>query len=198
MLKITQEFVGVLWIDLSECENDAEAQIQVLQQIGQHLELKTTAVDDNVMIRSCVEEEIMRRKYLILLDGNWRLDLCKVGFEKTSFSGVVVLITAEESSQENEQPNLAMDLEIWTQDHVLSWELFLWNILSEPIPSSNEIQHIAVQMVGECRGHLLAIALVARSLKDVEDIKLWESTLAKLRTNNCSYDISIFDGMSYD
>ena len=63
------------------------------------------------------------------------------------------------------------DLAIWREDHFLSWNLFCRNV-SEVVHSSS-IQPLAVDVLRQCSGHLLAIVLIGRALKDVKDVFIW-------------------------
>ncbi|KAK6283208.1 hypothetical protein POUND7_017033 [Theobroma cacao] len=74
---------------------------------------------------------------------------------------------------------IAADMEIRMEDHLLSWKLF-FRIVGEGFLSPS-IQQIAACMVKECRGNLLAIILMARSLKKVtDDVQLWELAAQRL------------------
>ncbi|XVE94218.1 hypothetical protein REPUB_Repub01dG0262800 [Reevesia pubescens] len=71
------------------------------------------------------------------------------------------------------------DMEIRMKDHLLSWELFCRTAGVGLLSPS--IQQIAACIVKECRGNLLAIILMARSLKKVTDVvNLWELAVQRL------------------
>ncbi|KAF5951436.1 hypothetical protein HYC85_009380 [Camellia sinensis] len=67
-----------------------------------------------------------------------------------------------------------VDLEITMDDHLLPWNLFCQNVGSSLVLSSSAIQQMAIPLVKECHGHLLAIFLLARALKGVTNIGVWE------------------------
>ncbi|EOX96984.1 Uncharacterized protein TCM_006103 [Theobroma cacao] len=74
---------------------------------------------------------------------------------------------------------MAADMEIRMEDHLLSWKLFC-RIVGEGLLSPS-IQQIAASLVKECRGNLLAVILMARSLKKViDDVNLWELAFKRL------------------
>ncbi|KAI8027382.1 Disease resistance protein [Camellia lanceoleosa] len=78
-----------------------------------------------------------------------------------------------------------VDLEIRMDDHMLPWNLFCRNVGSSSLVlSSSAIQQMAIQLVNECHGHLLAIVLLARALKDVTDIGVWELALHQLTSQS--------------
>ena len=70
--------------------------------------------------------------------------------------------------------NLSMpvDLEIRREYHLLSWNLFCRNV-GKLVVHSSSIQPLAVHLLRQCCGHLLAIVLIARALKDVKDVSIW-------------------------
>ncbi|KAI8026809.1 Disease resistance protein [Camellia lanceoleosa] len=77
-----------------------------------------------------------------------------------------------------------VDLEIRMDDHLLPWNLFCRNVGSSLVLSSSAIQQMAIQLVKECHGHLLAIVLLARALKGVTDIGVWELVLHQLTSQS--------------
>ncbi|RVW64184.1 hypothetical protein CK203_046313 [Vitis vinifera] len=62
------------------------------------------------------------------------------------------------------------DLEIRRNHHLLSWKLFCEN--AGEVMSS--IQQLAVHLLRQCSGHLLATVLTARALKDVKNVRIWQ------------------------
>ena len=68
---------------------------------------------------------------------------------------------------------LAVDLEIRMKGHLLSRELFSGNA-GTVVHSSSSIWRLAIQVLKQCYGHLLATVLIARALKEVKDICIWE------------------------
>ncbi|TKY60122.1 Disease resistance protein [Spatholobus suberectus] len=149
--------------------------------------------DDDMLHTQHIEEEMGSNRHLVIVvdaDSNKKLDLQKVRFP----TGIVVLITTEPSTQAEKDDDFritcGMDLNISTQDHLLSWEVFcsyvrLGTLLAH---SSMDIERIAAQIVKKCHGHLLAIVLLAKNLKNVEDVKQWELALDKLSIPNPFYD----------
>ncbi|THG18602.1 hypothetical protein TEA_021402 [Camellia sinensis var. sinensis] len=94
--------------------------------------------------------------------------------------GFIVLTTQSQNVYEI----MDVDLEIRMDDHLLPWNLFCRNMGSLHVLSSSAIQQIAIRLVKECHGHLLAIVLLARALKDVTDIGVWELTLHQLTSQS--------------
>ncbi|XP_059596938.1 uncharacterized protein LOC132254741 [Vitis vinifera] len=62
----------------------------------------------------------------------------------------------------------AVGVEIMMENHLLSWELFCVNV-GEVVHSSG-IQRLAINVVEKCCGHLLLVVIMARALKDMNDV----------------------------
>ncbi|KAK7359135.1 hypothetical protein VNO77_01082 [Canavalia gladiata] len=185
MFGTDKDFHRAMWIDASKYESDAEIQIQ--EEINTMMAGVLTEEDKVLHVK---EEMGSNRILVILIDGNndKKLNPQKVHFP----TGIVVFITTE-SSEEEEKGNeftitCTADLNIRTQDHLLPWQVLCYFAGSSMVHLSSTIQRIAVQIVEECHGHLLAIVLVAESLKNVEDVKQWKLALSKVKNMNHSYD----------
>ena len=68
--------------------------------------------------------------------------------------------------------SVPVDLEIRREDHLLSWNLFCRNV-GKLVVHSSSIQPLAMHLLRQCCGHFLATVLIARALKDVEDVSIW-------------------------
>ncbi|XP_054789500.1 uncharacterized protein LOC129295045 [Prosopis cineraria] len=140
------------------------------------------------------------RKFMLLVDGDGdeRVDFQKVDIPSDIrySKDAVVIITTGSSTLQNDKLAYKMDAIIRIEDHVLPWEVFCKNVGKELVYSSSAIQRVAVQIVEECGGHLLAIVFAAKSLKHVEDVQIWEQTLQKLRYRSPSYKLIAFKHVS--
>lgn len=67
-----------------------------------------------------------------------------------------------------------------TDGHLLPWVLFSTNVDLPTEGKYSSIQEMATRLVKECHGHLLAIILLARTLKAVADVSEWELALNEL------------------
>ncbi|KAF7842812.1 disease resistance protein RPS2-like [Senna tora] len=192
MPHFSEIFHGLLCVDASVYR----CQVHVLQQIAQQLQLPM--MEDNDCLLTWIKEKMSRNRYLVvLMDGvEEPLEIQNLGFAKKEFAGVVVLISTESRKQANQE--LAMDLKIGIKNHLLPWEVFCHTVGKYWLQcSSKAIQKIAVSIVVECGSHLFALALVAKLLKNVEEVAVWESVLDRLRRlHHPSYDISWFHGCS--
>eukprot|EP00256_Glycine_max_P069675 XP_025984270.1 uncharacterized protein LOC102661979 isoform X3 [Glycine max] len=195
MFGIDKDFLRALWINASTYETDAEFRVQ--EEINTMMEVDDMwpMEVDNMLGTLFIEEKMGSNGQLVIVvdaDSNKKLDLQKLRFP----TGIVVLITTEPSTQAEKDGDFriacTMDLNIWTQDHLLPWKVFCSYvgscISSSMVSSSMAIQKIAVEIVKECHGHLLAIVLLSKYLMYVQDFKQWELALDKLSSLNPSYD----------
>ncbi|KAL6328843.1 hypothetical protein AAG906_003860 [Vitis piasezkii] len=102
------------------------------------------------------------------------IDLYEVGrkwWNSKNIQKIVCSTSCSTRSQEVHQ-RMALDRQIRLEDHLLSWELFCLNV--GKIVHSSGFLHRAIDVVQKCSGHLLAVALMARALKMVFDVSIWE------------------------
>ncbi|PWA36861.1 hypothetical protein CTI12_AA595830 [Artemisia annua] len=83
-----------------------------------------------------------------------------------------------------------VELEIRVQDHRLPWNIFFKNVDIATMGEDSGIKQLAVSMVEKCDGHLLAIILLARALRGVVEIGVWELALQELVSSSQSGVIS--------
>ncbi|KAJ7946539.1 Disease resistance protein [Quillaja saponaria] len=175
--KVAGTFIEKLYVDVLDFPGNADVQ----QEIARLMQLQ---FGDSSLLKSYIGEELSSKRYMVILhDAHGKLDLYEVGIPETNFAGVLIYVTGAPSSHCDIR--LKMDLEIRTEDHLLSWELFCRYAGIELVHSSSDILNSAMGIVEECRGHLLAILLMASSLKNVKEVKLWALALDKLRSHNC-------------
>ncbi|RVW42077.1 hypothetical protein CK203_093331 [Vitis vinifera] len=88
-------------------------------------------------------------------------------------------------------------LGIRLEDHLLSWELFRWNV-GEVLHSSS-IQCFVIHLLKQCCGHLLATILMARGLKGVNDVRIWEyaSHILGLQPISQTEDRILFNALTF-
>ncbi|KAI8532044.1 hypothetical protein RHMOL_Rhmol11G0182700 [Rhododendron molle] len=97
----------------------------------------------------------------------------------------VIVLTAR--SQEVYKA-MDVDVEVRMEDHLLPWDLFCENVGQSLVDSSSALKQMAIQLVKECHCQLHAIILLARALKDVTDISVWELALHKLSSHSSAME----------
>ena len=120
--------------------------------------------------RGKADEFLRSKNFLILVEHfrPWTIDLHDLGngwwnsdkTQKIALIGIMVNVS------------VPVDLEIRREDHLLSWNLFCRNV-GKLVVHSSSIQPLAMHLLRQCCGHLLATVLIARALKDVEDVSIW-------------------------
>ncbi|XLS73866.1 hypothetical protein HN51_030731 [Arachis hypogaea] len=200
-LDILNSFHGHLTIDATGYPT-SEAEKELKQHICQLLQLSTIKYDD-ILCTLQIEDEMSRSRYLVILvdrDGEEIVDPQKVGLYGTLLTGVLVIITTDSpSSQQAKEGGLKdglVNLEIRTKEHLLPWVVFCDTAGKEFVYSSDAILTTAVRIVEECRSHLHAILLVAKWLKNHQDVRMWELALHKLQFTNPSHDVINFHGLN--
>ncbi|RVW44410.1 Disease resistance protein [Vitis vinifera] len=83
------------------------------------------------------------------------------------------------------------------ENHLLSWELFCVNV-GEVVHSSG-IQRLTINVVEKCYGHLLLVVIMARALKDVNDVLIWEyaSYTLGLQHRSQTKDRVLFNALAF-
>ena len=119
--------------------------------------------------RGEAEEFLRSQNFLILLDNfdGWRSLYPRRNVWWNSDKTQKIAFINNEFDREAD-----VDLEIKREDHLLSWNLFCRNV--GEVMHSSSIQPLAVDVLRQCSGHLLAIVLIARALKDVKDVSIWQ------------------------
>ncbi|CAL5378056.1 unnamed protein product [Camellia sinensis] len=169
----------VLCFSVSRHHSDEEVRQNIAKQIARFRQI------DDILIFKEQLLQFLPDDFLLLVD-------CLDGPIDTLYNlkipdhGFVVLTTQSQKVYEI----MDVDLEIRMDDHLLPWNLFCWNVGASLVLSS-AIQQMAIRLVKECHGHLLAIILLARALKDVTDIGVWELALHQLTSQSSEVMVNV-------
>ncbi|KAJ9687689.1 hypothetical protein PVL29_016250 [Vitis rotundifolia] len=89
------------------------------------------------------------------------------------------------------------DLEIRLEDHLFTWELFCMEVGN--VVHFSDIQCLAIRIVKECKGHLLVIVLMARALRDIDEVHTWEcaSLALTLQPTQSRDDDVLFNALEF-
>ena len=116
--------------------------------------------------------------FLILLrDVKRTIELNKLGTNWWNLNKLQAIVST--TTFQGAYRRMAIDLEVRVEDHLLSWELFCMNI-GKDLHSSSIQPQVVIDVVKACWRHLLAIVLMARALKDVEDVEVWKDASVRL------------------
>ena len=118
-----------------------------------------------------VDKLLRNENFLVILsNADFCMGLDQVGARWWNSSKFQKIVSTYKLHRVNDKQ---LDLEIRLKDHLLSLELFHRNVEEVHISSIGIRQHI-VQVLKHCCGHLLAIVLMARALKGVKNVGIWE------------------------
>eukprot|EP00261_Vitis_vinifera_P038150 XP_019079393.1 PREDICTED: disease resistance protein At4g27190 isoform X4 [Vitis vinifera] len=101
------------------------------------------------------------------------------------------------TNSQNVDDVTAVGVEIRMENHLLSWQLFCVNV--GEVMHSSGIQRLAINVVEKCCGHLLAVVIMARALKDVNDVLIWEyaSYTLGLQHRSQTKDRVLFNALAF-
>ncbi|RVW73881.1 Disease resistance protein [Vitis vinifera] len=153
-----QMFDLVIQVNVKSCQAIEDIEDRIIEELG----FSTSS-------RGEAEQVLRSRNFLILLDDlmPWVINLHDLGngwWNSDNTQKIVLMICSGFRTMP------VVDLEIKGRHHLLSWELFCKNV-GEVMPS---IQQLAVHLLRQCSGHLLATVLMARALKDVKKVRIWQ------------------------
>ncbi|CBI37406.3 unnamed protein product, partial [Vitis vinifera] len=156
---IRQMFDLVIQVNVKFCLKIKDIEDRIIEELG----FSTSS-------RGEAEQLLRSQNFLILLDDfdTRRINLHDLGngwwnSDNTQKIALISFLV---------HPEVPVDLEIKRNHHLLSWELFSMNV-GEVVHSST-IQKLAVHVLKQCSGHLLATVLMARALKEVKDVRIWQ------------------------
>ncbi|KAI8027377.1 Disease resistance protein [Camellia lanceoleosa] len=165
----------VLCISVSRHHSIEEIRQNITTQTGRLRSRKTDHTSEGSL------DQYLPDNFLLLVDCiDGQIDLHDL---KIPDCGFLVLTTQSQKVSEI----MDLDSEIRMEDHLLPWKLFCRNVGPSLVHSSSVIQQMAAQLVKECHGHLRAIVLLARTLKGVTDIGVWELALNQLVVSQSSH-----------
>ncbi|KAK3037733.1 hypothetical protein RJ639_031104 [Escallonia herrerae] len=181
--EIRNMFSVVLSVSISRYLTIQDVERHIKQQIHAWTK-RTKGIDISVPLNF----PFQHYKCLLLLDcidepiNLYALDI--PGPSKTGFRfHVQTVLTTQSQKAYHVMP---VDLEITMEDHLLPWDVFCKNLGHASTVYFSSLKPMAVRLVEECHGHLLAIILLARALNGVKDSRIWELALHELTTEPSS------------
>ncbi|KAF7126343.1 hypothetical protein RHSIM_Rhsim11G0064600 [Rhododendron simsii] len=158
--EIKSMFGAIIRATVLPCHNVREVQTSIAQEIHR-------------LVGTDLSLPFKRYKFLLFLhSSNEKIDLRDFKIPEDGF----VVLTAPGS---NVYQTMPVDLEIKMEDHLLPWKLFWVNV-----QYFDSFREIALQLIEACHGHLLAIVLLARALKSVTDLVVWNLALEELTSSS--------------
>ena len=154
------KFNIIILVNALHCRTVADIEDSIVSALS----LSTSSTQQEV-------DKLLRNENLVILsNADFCMGLDQVGARWWNSSKFQKIVSTYKLHRVNDKQ---LDLEIRLKDHLLSLELFHRNVEEVHISSIGIRQHI-VQVLKHCCGHLLAIVLMARALKGVKNVGIWE------------------------
>ena len=180
-----EAFNIVIQVDVSSCCTIGEIEHSIVRKLG----LSSSS-------RQEADELLKSKNFLILLDGFAPgINLYEVGTNWWNSKNIQKIVYRCGSLHRFDPPGVGLGIRL--EDHLLSWELFRWNV-GEVLHSSS-IQCFVIHLLKQCCGHLLATILMARGLKGVNDVRIWEyaSHILGLQPISQTEDRILFNALTF-
>lgn len=174
-------FKDVFWVTVSQNYSISKLQHDITKRIG----LKLDEDDEKVRAGNLSLALEKKGKSILILDDVWKyIDLQKVGIHP-KVNGIKVILTTRLKHvchQMDCQPCAILQIDPLYGNNK-DWELFMLKLGHDGTPKifPNEIEKIARCIVERFKGLPLAINVMARTMKGVDDFHQWKHALNKLR-----------------
>ncbi|XP_006370829.3 disease resistance protein At4g27190 [Populus trichocarpa] len=170
---------SVYWVNVPQGFKIEELQDLIAKYL--HLDLSSK---DNDLSRAVklAKELAKKQKWILILDDLWNFfEPQEIGIPIPLEGSKLIMTTRSEivCRQMNSQNNIRVD----ALSDEESWTLFTER-LGQDIPLSPEVERIVVDVARECAGLPLGIVTLAESLKGVNDLHEWRTTLKRLKESN--------------
>uniref|UniRef100_A0A6N2KM26 Uncharacterized protein n=1 Tax=Salix viminalis TaxID=40686 RepID=A0A6N2KM26_SALVM len=165
----------VWWVTVSQ-----DFSINRLQNlIAKHLHLDLSSEDDDLHRAAKLSEELRKKqKWILILDDLWNnFELHEVGIP-VPLKGCK-LITTTRSKRVCQQISCQRKIEVKPLSEGEAWALFMER-LGHEITLSPLVERIAKAVARECAGLPLGVITLAGSLRGVDNLNEWRSTLKQL------------------
>jgi len=173
-------FKDVFWVTVSHNYSNSKLQNDIAKRIG----LELDEDDENIRADKLSLALEKKGKSILILDDVWKyIDLQKVGIHP-KVNGIKVILTTRLKHvchQMDCQPYAI--LQMYPLNTCEGWELFMLKLGHDGTPRTlpRKIEKIARCIVERFRGLPLAINVMARTMKGIEDIHQWKHALNKLK-----------------
>ncbi|KAK6288725.1 hypothetical protein POUND7_000266 [Theobroma cacao] len=185
-LKLFDSVVTVIMTQTPDIQN---IQDQIAELLGLRLEDKSTVV----RARRLCERLKKEKKVLVVLDNVWKkLDLEEVGIPfGNQHKGCKILLTSRDQNVLSNGMDAEKTFSIGDLDDEEAWDLFR-KMVGDSVESA-ELRSTAIEVAQRCARLPLAIATVARALRN-KSLFAWEDALRQLQRPSSSN----FTGISAD
>lgn len=178
-VKRKSTFKDVFWVTVSHNYSISKLQHDIAKRIG----LKLDEDDERVRADNLSSALEKKGKSILILDDVWKyIDLQKVGIHP-KVNGIKVILTTrlKHVCHQMDCQQYAI-LQMYPLSTCEGWELFMLKLGVDGTPKilPNEIEKIARYIVERFKGLPLAINVMARTMKGIDDFHQWKHALNKL------------------
>uniref|UniRef100_A0A6N2KG96 BED-type domain-containing protein n=1 Tax=Salix viminalis TaxID=40686 RepID=A0A6N2KG96_SALVM len=167
----------VWWVTVSQNFSINRLQNLIAKRVDKHLYLDLSREDDDRHRAAKLSEELRKKqKWILILDDLWdNFELHEVGIP-VPLKGCK-LITTTRSKRVCQQISCQHKIEVKPLSEVEAWTLFMETLGHE---ITRAVERIAKAVARECAGLPLGIITLAVSLRGVDKLNEWRSTLKQL------------------
>ncbi|GMY32313.1 probable disease resistance protein At4g27220 [Fagus crenata] len=174
----TQLFDFVFFIDVSIAKSMRKLQ----EQLGERLQLEFQRIRQSDQRADMISKELVNKKYLLLLDGvfleNNLKDLNDVGIHENHEHGKVVFATRYRDVCRSADEEIKIT-RLSENDGQNLFRKIVGDIIDQP-----DIKPIVKVILRECGGMPQVIMLIAKKLRNVDNLALWRGVLFNLRSTS--------------
>jgi len=170
----------IWWVTVSQ-----DFSINRLQNlIAKRLNLDLPSEDDDLHRAAKLSEELRKKqKWILILDDLWNnFELHKVGIPEKLEGCKLIMTTRSETVCHRMACQHKHKIKVKPLSNEEAWTLFMEKFGGD-VALSPEVEGIAKAVARECAGLPLGIITVAGSLRGVNDLHEWRTTLKKLRVS---------------
>nr|KYP33802.1 putative disease resistance protein At4g27220 family [Cajanus cajan] len=200
-IKRKKSFKHVFWVTVSHDFTIFKLQHRIAETMG----LKLYRDDERSRATILASELEKIEKSVLILDDVWKyIDLEKVGIP-LKMNGIKLIITSRLKHVCQQMDCLQKDMiTVYPLDVIdekdLDWKLFLLKLGHHGIPAtlSPKVEEVARSVVKKCDGLPVAISVMARSMKEQDDIHWWKHALNKVENFEMGEEVKTVLKRSYD
>ncbi|KAK9266362.1 hypothetical protein L1049_012633 [Liquidambar formosana] len=178
LLDEASNFDNVIWVTVSKETNLKNLQNSIARQVNIDISEET---DELIRAARILESLRQRRKFVLILDDLWEVfPLEEIGIPSPTRGNGCKLILTTRLRGVCRGMETERDVEVKVLTEEEAWGLFKDKVGTEVLLSP-DIETIAKKVAKECDGLPLAIVVVGRALREVNDVVEWENALTELR-----------------
>ncbi|KAK9268082.1 hypothetical protein L1049_010521 [Liquidambar formosana] len=180
LINEASNFDNVIWVTVSKETNLKNLRNSIARQVN----INILEEIDELKRAGRILESLRQRKFVLILDDLWEVfPLEEIGIPSPNKDNGCKLVLTTRKREVCRRMETQRDVEVKVLTEEEAWGLFKDKVGTEVLLSS-DIETIAKEVAKECDGLPLAIVVVGRALRNVNDVEEWKYALTELR-NSC-------------